>query len=219
MLLEVHDQVLKLLHPFIPFVTEEIWQALPPRPGDGSARESGKRTITLAAYPTPNGSRADAEAAATIELLQEVVTAIRTVRSEWGVPPARRVRAIVEAAPVKDRASLRSHAEQVARLAGLEELQFAEGVSKAPDVVRRIVRGFQIHVLLAGIVDRDKETERIRRDLEKVVKQREALRARLGTAAFVERADPAVVEEARSQEQNLSRRADTLQQILEEFAE
>ena len=216
-LLEVHDQILRMLHPFIPFVTEEIWQALPQRTQDGVGREQGKRTITLAAYPRPNESRTDTEAASTIKLLQEVITAIRTVRSEWAVPPARRVRALIEAAPVADEASLRAHAEQVGRLAGLEALQFVESVPKEPDVVCRVVRDFRIHVPLAGIVDRDRETERIRRDLAKLVKQRGALQARLANVAFVERADPAVVEKARSQEQVIGQRQEKLEQILEEF--
>ena len=216
-LLEVHDQILRMLHPFIPFVTEEIWQALPQHAEDGAGRAPGKRTITLAAYPRPNESRVDTRAASTIRLLQEVVTAIRTVRSEWGVPPARKVRAIVEAAPAGDQALLRSHAEQVARLAGVEELQFATSVPKEPDVVRRVVRDFQIHIPLAGIVDRVKETERVRRDLAKLVKQRGALQARLSNVAFVERADPAVVEEARSREQAIGQRQAKVQQILEEL--
>ena len=216
-LLEVHDQILRMLHPFIPFVTEEIWQALPQHPEDGVGRAPGKRTITLAAYPQPCESRVDTGAASAISLLQEVVTAIRTVRSEWGVPPARRVRAIIEAAPAEDETLLRTHAGQVARLAGVEELQFAASVPKEPDIVRRVVRDFQIHVPLAGIVDRVKETERVRRDLAKLVKQRGALQARLANVAFVERADPAVVEEARNQEQASGQRQAKLNQILEEL--
>ncbi len=216
-LLEVHDQILRMLHPFIPFVTEEIWQALPQHPEDGVGRAPGKRTITLAAYPQPCESRVDTGAASAISLLQEVVTAIRTVRSEWGVPPARRVRAIIEAAPAEDETLLRTHAGQVARLAGVEELQFAASVPKEPDIVRRVVRDFQIHVPLAGIVDRVKETERVRRDLAKLVKQRGALQARLANVAFVERADPAVVEEARNQEQAIGQRQAKLNQILEEL--
>ena len=216
-LLEVHDQILRMLHPFIPFVTEEIWQALPRHPEDGVGRAPGKRTITLAAYPQPRESRVDTGAVSAISLLQEVVTAIRTVRSEWGVAPARRVRAIIEAAPADDETLLRTHADQVARLAGVEELQFAASVPKEPDIVRRVVRDFQIHVPLAGIVDRVKETERVRRDLAKLVKQRGALQARLANVAFVERADPAVVEEARNQEQAIGQRQAKLNQILEEL--
>jgi valyl-tRNA synthetase len=216
-LLEVHDQILRMLHPFIPFVTEEIWQALPQHPEDGASRAPGKRTITLAAYPQTRESRVDAGAASAISLLQEVVTAIRTVRSEWGVPPARRVRAIIESAPAEDQALLRSHADQVARLAGVEELEFAASVPREPDIVRRVVRDFQIHVPLAGIVDRAKETERVRRDLAKLVKQRGALQARLANVAFVERADPAVVEEARNQERAIGQREAKLNQILEEL--
>ena len=216
-LLEVHDQILRMLHPFIPFVTEEIWQALPQHPEDGAGRAPGKRTITLAAYPQPRESRMDTGAASAIRLLQEVVTAIRTVRSEWGVPPARRVRAIIEAAPEEDQTLLRTHADQVARLAGVEELEFAASVPKEPDIVRRVVRNFQIHVPLAGIVDRAKETERVRRDLAKLVKQRDALQARLSNVAFVERADPAVVEEARNQEQAIGQRQEKLNQMLEEL--
>ena len=216
-LLEVHDRILRLLHPFIPFVTEEIWQALPQRPEDGRVEGRDEQTITLAAFPTASSDWRDDEAASVITQLQEVVTAVRTIRSEWGVPPARKIRAVIEAAPPSDQDVLRAQAANVEALAGLEGLEFADSVPRDPDTVRRVVRTFQVHVPLAGIVDRQQETERVRRNLAKLVKQRAALKSRLANSAFVERADPAVVEEARSQELAVGQHQEKLEQILQEL--
>ena len=216
-LLEVHDRILRLLHPFIPFVTEEIWQALPQRPEDGRVEGRDEQTITLAAFPTASPDWRDDEAASVITQLQEVVTAVRTIRSEWGVPPARKIRAVIEAAPPSDQDVLRAHAANVEALAGLEGLEFADSVPRDPDTVRRVVRTFQVHVPLAGIVDRQQETERVRRNLAKLVKQRAALKSRLANSAFVERAAPAVVEEARSQELAVGQHQEKLEQILQEL--
>lgn len=216
-LLEVHDQLLRLLHPFIPFVTEEIWQALPQRAGDGVVTAGVRPTITLAAFPRVIPEWQNDQAVAVITLLQDVVTAIRTVRSEWGVAPAQRIRAVVESASTEEQKSLQLHRDHVSRLAGVEHLEFAESVPNDPDTVRRIVRKFQVHVPLAGIVDRRKETVRVRRDLLKLVTQRSALQSRLANVAFVERADPAVVAEARSQEKAVGQRQAKLEQILSEL--
>ena len=216
-LLEVHDRILRMLHPFIPFVTEEIWQALPQRPEDGRAVGREQQTITLASFPASEPEWRDDEAAAAMGLIQDVVTAIRTVRSEWGVPPSQQVLAIVEAAPEADEVVLRAQAGQVVRLARLTALEVAASVPRDPDTVRRVVRGFQVHVPLAGIVDRDKETERVRKSLAKLVKQRGGLQARLSNTAFVERADPEVVKEARAQELATGLRQEKLAQILAEL--
>ena len=217
-LLEVHDQILRLLHPFIPFVTEEIWQALPQRPGDGTVEDGRQPTITLAAFPRATPEWKSDEAVRVITLLQEVVTAIRTVRSEWGVAPAQKLRVIIESASPADRASLETLRDPVTRLGGVGQLEFADTVAHASDMVRRVVREFQVYVPLAGIVDREKETDRVRRDLAKLVKQRGALQSRLANSAFVERAAPEVVEEARSQEQAAGQRQAKLEQILAELA-
>ncbi len=218
-LLELHDRMLRLLHPFMPFVTEEIWQALPQRPLDGqvSGADSAARTITLAAFPTTESSWRDDEAAAGVTLLQEVVTAIRTVRSEWGVPQSRRVQAVIEGIPREEHAALADNASQVERLAGLEGLEFAEHVPRDPDTVRRVVRTFQVHVPLVGIVDRAEETRRVTKQLEKLVKQRRGLQTQLGNPAFVERADPAVVTDAREREVEIGQRQQKLEQMLEEL--
>ena len=216
-LLEVHDRVLRLLHPFIPFVTEEIWQALPQRPDDGRAPQGRGQTITLSAFPTVDARWRDDEAVAVMGLIQDVITSVRTVRSEWGVPPARKIAAVVQGADAGTEAMLGAHAEHVTRLAGLASLTLAAEVERSPDTVRRVVRGFQLHIPLAGIVDRAKETERIKRDLTKLVKQRGALQARLANQSFIERAAPEVVSDTKTQERDIGRHQEKLEQILQEL--
>ena len=216
-LLEVHDRIMRMLHPFIPFVTEEIWQALPQRPDDGQAPRGKGRTVTLARFPVANPDWQDEPAVAVMSLLQEVITTIRTVRSEWGVPPSRKISVVVEGTESSVRALLERYGEHITRLSSLEAMEFADGVPRSPDTVRRVVRLFQIHIPLAGIVDRSKETERVRRNLAKLTKQREALQTKLANPAFVERADPAVVRDTQSQEQTIGQHQEKLEQILEEL--
>ena len=216
-LLEVHDRILRMLHPFMPFVTEEIWQALPAGGADGRTADGRGRTITLAPFPAPvDAWRADS-AVTDMALLQEIVTAIRTVRSEWGVPPSRRISAVMEGGGADVRDLLERYGEDIRRLAGLNAVECAAEVPRAPDTVRRLVRDFQLHVPLAGVVDRARESERVSRELEKLGRQRTALQARLENRAFLEKADPAVVREARLQAEDAARQQAKLEQILQEL--
>ena len=112
---------------------------------------------------------------------------------------------------------LESHASHVQRLAGLQSLKFADRIEQSPDTVRRVVRNFEIHIPLAGVIDRSKEAERIRKSLAKLTQQRGALKKRLATRAFLERADPIVVSEAKSQELDIAQRQEKLEQILQEL--
>ena len=104
------------------------------------------------------------------------------------------------------------------RLAGLAAFDLAaEAPRAAPDTVRRVVRGFELHVPLAGIVDRTKEAGRVARELARLAKQRGGLRARLANPAFLERAAPDVVRDTRGQEAEVGRRQEKLERILAEL--
>jgi len=216
-LLTVHDLSLRLLHPFMPFVTEELWQTLP-QAHDEEVKEGAKtRSITRSAYPVEMSSWVDDESVSALELLQEVITAVRTVRAELGVPPAKKLIMLIEQATSDDQQILEVHGGYLRRLAGLEAFTFAAEVSRDQDTVRRVVRQMRLYLPLAGILDREAETERIKRELDKVAKQLSPLEARLKNPKFREKADPDVVDEAESKQGVLLERRRQLEQILAEL--
>ena len=216
-MLEVHDRVLRMLHPFIPFVTEEIWQKLPPQADVERTADGHGQTIALAQFPAKESRWLDADAVAKMRLLQELIITIRTVRAERAVPPSRKIRVVVEGADDHQHALFIDHRAYVKQLAGLEVVEFSDQVPRSPDTVIRVLRDMQVHVPLAGIVDRKAESVRIERELAKLVRQRGALEGKLAKAAFRTRADPEGVKETEMQAHNLGLRQERLEKILQEL--
>ncbi len=220
-LLGVHDRVLRLAHPFMPFVTEELWQTLPAPADaaeDGRTPDGEARTITRAPWPRPEPAWTDDQAVSVLTLLQEVITAVRTVRAELGVPPSRRLRLGIEHADPDERAVLDGHGDYVRRLAGLEAFEFVASVPADPDTVRRLVRRMRLHLPLAGVIDRAKETGRLRREIDKLSKQLGSLEGKLDNPRFRERADPDVVAETEARHSAARRRRDQLDEVLKELS-
>ena len=209
-LLEVHDRILRLLHPMIPFVTEELWQHLPRRAGDPV-------TITLAAFPAEVPGWDDPAAVADIDALKEIVTTIRTVRAERGVPPSRKIAAIVdEHDPVRGRA-LEQVGRYIALLAGLDKLELRGEVDLDPDTVKRVLTHADVYVPLAGIVDRQAEVEKLQKELGGVTKEIASLEGKLANGNFVERAPVALVQQTRERVEDLKRRHQKLEGTLKEL--
>ena len=218
-LLEVHDRLLRLLHPFIPFVTEEVWQVLPPRAGDGCG-PAGERPHHHAVGVPGAGRGLEGRR-------RRRDDGVAAGRGDGGADGAFRVGS---AAGAEDRRAGprrgRGGGGDLAPACGPRDPTCRSGPPRrgggaapraAPDTVRRVVRGFEVHVPLAGIVDRTKEADRVARELARLTKQRGGLQARLANPAFLERADPDVVRDTRDQEADVGRRQEKLERILAEL--
>ena len=216
-LLEVHDRTLRMLHPVVPFITEEVWQQLPRHADAGLTPDGCHQSITLAEFPKKQDAWIDNEAADCMELLQEVITTIRTVRAEWGVPRVQKITVVVVGGDLATLTVLRTHESYITQLAGLESLKLVDKHDRDPDTVVRIVRDMQFHVLLAGIVDREAELTRVRKELAKIEAQKTANDAKLANPKFRERADPDIVAEAVARASTLEEQKNKLVRILEEL--
>ena len=216
-LLEVHDRTLRMLHPIVPFITEEVWQQLPRHADAGLTADGCHQSITLAEFPKKQDAWIDNEAADCVELLQEVITTIRTVRAEWGVPRVQKITVVVIGGDLATLSVLHTHESYISQLAGLESLKLVDKHDREPDTVVRIVRDMQFYVLLAGIVDREAELTRVRKELAKIEAQQTANDAKLGNPKFRERADPDIVAEAVARASTLDEQKNKLVRILEEL--
>jgi valyl-tRNA synthetase len=208
-LLAVHDSILRLLHPIIPFVTEELWQRLPRRPEDG-------RTIALAPFPAWTPSRVDDQAVADIDLLQGIVTTIRTARAERTLKPSAKVEVTIEGAGPAQRASLERNEGHVRALAGLSGLAFADSVARRPDVVTRLLGDVRVHIEMPQ-GDHAAEIAKLRKALDDKRRESAGVDAKLSNEAFLARAAAAVVEQTRARRGTLSAEIARLESTLQEL--
>ena len=210
-LLEVHDRTLRLLHPIIPFVTEDLWQRLPRRAGDAQA-------VTLAAWPRFREDWVDEEAEREVALLQGVVTTIRTARAERTVKPSARVSALLEGAGAEQQRILRSQEAYLRTLAGLASFEFGAAAPGGEDVVTRVLGDLRVHIQLPH-ADRGAEIEKLRRQLAGKVREVANVDGKLASQAFVSKAPAHVVEGARAQREKLVAEQRRLEETLREMGE
>ena len=199
----VLDQALKLLHPFMPFVTEELWVKRAP--------EAGRATLLmLAPWPEHRGLE-NADADAEIGWLIRFISEVRSVRAEMNVPAGAKVPLVVSGASDATRARVARHEETMLRLARLERIEFG----KPPHGAVQIVLDEAVLALpLAGIIDVDAEQKRLKREIDKVGSEIRQLDAKLGNEKFVSRAPEHVVEEQRERKTEAEATAAKLEQAL-----
>jgi valyl-tRNA synthetase len=196
----VLEGCLRLLHPFMPFVTEEAWQYLTGGQGSGirDQESASASSIMVVAYPQADSSLLDAQAERDWGLVQELIVGIRNIRSEYKVEPARLVAATVVAG---ERAALiesqRALMTRLARVAG-EQLAIVERIDERPKTAATVVIGdVEVFLPLAGLIDLEAERARLRKELDATEQDAQRREARLGNAGFVDKAPPAVVQRER----------------------
>jgi valyl-tRNA synthetase len=183
-----------MLHPFMPFITEELWHALGERPYD----------LIVAKWPIADARAIDPEAGREIEWLIRLVSDVRTARTELNVPPGARVPFAVSDAGGETERRLSAHAAALARLARIER-------SDAPGGEAQIVVDEATYLLQLGdVIDLEAERARLSRAIAAAEKERDSLAGRLSNPSFVERAKPEAVEKARADHAEKSAEAERL---------
>ncbi len=186
-LLTALEITLKLLHPITPFVTEEIWHALP------GARSS----LMLEAFPEPRSSWERPEVEAAAALLMGVIAGIRNLRSEMRIHPAANISAIVVCADATRRETLRRQAKDIATMTKVERLDIKEHGECPKGAVSYIFEDLAIFVPMQGLIDIDRELEKLGREWDKIMAQVERIRAKLENEKFAAHAPAEVVAKER----------------------
>src|SRR6185295_7395088 len=200
----VLETSLRLLHPLMPYITEEIWQRLP---------HTGE-SIMLQRWPTAEAGRADEAASEQMGTLIALVTKVRNIRSIFNIPAQSRVMLHLGTSNQAARSLVLDNADRIKRLARVETIIFSDSLPAFDSAASDIVSGIEVAVPLGGLIDLDKESERISKEMERKQNEARGLASRLDNASFVERAPKDVVQEAGRRHQELIAEIEKLKSTL-----
>lgn len=187
-LVYVLDNTLRLLHPIMPFVTEEIWQSVP------HVGES----LVVAAYPTVHPEQMDEKAAEEMEFLMDFIRSVRTVRNEMNTPLSKPINIIAKVSDAAHYAVLKENESYIARFSNPEEFVYGEDVEAPSDAVTSVITGAEIYLPLAGLINIEDEIARLEKEAEKLQQEVDRVEKKLSNEKFVAKAPAAVVEAERA---------------------
>ena len=206
-LVRVLEAWLRLLHPFMPFITEEIWQTVAPLAG-----KSGD-TIMLQPYPQPDEAFVDNAANADIEWLKSFIVGVRNIRGEMNIPPGKALPVLVRNGSDNDKSRLDNNAPFLTQLAKLDSITWLSEGDNAPVAATSLVGSMEILVPMAGLIDQEAELKRLTKEIEKLDKDLARIRGKLSNAAFVDKAPADVVAKERAKQAGLE---ESLQQLKQQ---
>ncbi|MGB6129392.1 MAG: valine--tRNA ligase [Psychrilyobacter sp.] len=202
----VLEEGLRLLHPFMPFISEEIWQKL------GAKGE----TIMLESFPTCNETLVDEETETSFEYLQSVVSALRNIRAEINISPAKEVKAILRTSNESELKTLENNKTFLTKLAKLETLEFGD-VAKPTGAGFRVVEDSELYVPLAGLLDPEVEIKKIEVQMVKIEKDLARVNGKLSNEKFTSKAPAHILERERKIQKEYQDKLAKLSENLEAF--
>ena len=220
-LLSVLEQALRLLHPFMPYITEELWQQLPGVGGDlmHPAYKDAAPTVMLAAYPEGRAELIDERAESEMQVVIDLISRVRNIRSEMNIKPAEHVVILVGVGEESLRGVLSASADQIARLARASSVSVSEQLNAPRASARAVLAGgAEVAVPLEGLIDFDQERQRLRKELDKLSAEGGKLATQLANPQFVERAPAEKVDELRERLADIKQRTAALEEMLEALA-
>ncbi|MDZ7784857.1 MAG: valine--tRNA ligase [Halioglobus sp.] len=190
-LVQVLESCLRLLHPFMPFITEEIWQSVAPLAG-----RSGP-TIMLQPYPRGDAANIELEARADIEWLKAIIVAVRTIRAEMNIPPATEIPLLLSGGTEADKKRLAQNSQYLKKLTRLAGIDWLSAGEDAPAAATALAGDLEILVPMAGLIDKEAEIARLDKQIGKLEKDLSRIHGKLDNQSFLERAPADVVAKER----------------------
>ena len=194
-LIKMLDAILRMLHPTIPFITEEIWQSL--------NEDNKRRSIMKADFPSSNDWRVDDEIVANTEWLKNIVSSVRQIRSEMNIPPNESIKIIINDASNTDSGRLESLGSFILNLASVESITQKDTSDDIPKSAFALLNQMKIYIPLEGLVDIEEEKARLEKKLAKLNQELKSVQDRLSNDTFVEKAPTEVVEELKGKLKSL----------------
>ena len=208
-LIYVLDGFLRLAHPIIPFVTEKIWQGLPPHPD-----WDRPHCLAVACYPKGSESTAMQKGAKSWETVQDIVSGIRSARQQSGLPPnvdlAAHIKASLEVCRLVD-----DNKTVIKRLANIKEIKAAADLEKPPKAICHVGSNFELYLPVEGVLDVAKERARLQQEELRIKKIVAGYDAKLRNEDFVKNAPPEVVDQTRQQHNNMTKQLDSISRNLQ----
>jgi valyl-tRNA synthetase len=217
-LFTVLEQALRLLHPFMPYITEELWQRLPGADERllHPAYVGASPTIMLATYPESDARLIDERADAEMQAIIDLISRVRNIRSEMNIKPGERIPVRVGVSDANLRKVFSDAADQISRLVRASELSINEQLDAPRASARAVLAGGgELAVPLEGLIDFETERQRLRREKDKLGTEAGKLEAQLQNPNFVERAPAERVNEVRERIADIARQSSQLQQTIE----
>jgi valyl-tRNA synthetase len=192
--LDVYDAGLRLLHPIMPFVTEELWQTI-------RTRDEGA-SIMRQRIPEPDTSMIDQEVEKQMGFVQNVIEAVRTIRGEMQIPPSREIALVMKTGEAHPQAEVRKFDRTLSRLARVTNLSFLESGPRPTMCASAVVEGEELFVPLEGLIDLAVERARLQKEIDRIEGMLRSIRGKLGNESFVAKAPADVVEKEREKLQS-----------------
>ncbi|MEG8946719.1 valine--tRNA ligase [Rosettibacter firmus] len=200
----LYEEMLKLVHPFMPFITEEIWQML-------DERKDGE-SISISAYPEFNENMINEEAEKEIEFVQNIVTALRNIRGEMNIPPSKQINVYLKTDKITEEQS-----NYIKSLVKIDQLIVSPDIQKPKASASAVVKGCDIFVPLEGLIDLNIERQRIQKEIARLTSSLEAVKKKLSNENFVAKAPADVIEREKNKMNDWQNALEKLQSILSDL--
>jgi valyl-tRNA synthetase len=199
--LGIFEDLLKIVHPFMPFITEELWHLI-------SERKDGE-SISISRYPEADNQLINAEAEKEMEFVQEIITAIRNIRGEMNIPPSKFVTAHIKSSQTKE-----YQIEYVKKLARVDKIIVDENIEKPKASASTVLKNCEIYIPLSGLIDLDVERSRLQKEITRLEGALSGINKKLSNEKFVSNAAPDVVEHERTKQADWRTNLEKLNEIL-----